>query len=87
MEIIVYFGKMALEMDKTRQSHLEYIQNKIFKNQDKHLLWKEMWINGILFLFSLNMGKLQLGAMRMVPPNDLRDEGNEGDDHWSEVTE
>lgn len=37
--------------------------------------------------FSLNMGKLQFGAMGMVPLDDLRDEGNEGDDHWSEVAE
>lgn len=43
-----------------------------------------MWVKGVLFLFLLNMDKLQFGAIRMFPIGDLRDEG---DDHWSEVTE
>ena len=44
---------------------LEYIQNKILKNQDKHLLWKEMDQRNFV-PFSLNMDKLQFGAMEMV---------------------
>lgn len=63
MEIIVYFGKMTLEI--TKQRPLEYIQNKILKNQDKHLLWKEMDQRNFV-PFSLNMDKLQFGAMEMV---------------------
>lgn len=65
MEIIVYFGKVTLEINKTKQRPLEYIQNKILKNQDKHLLWKEMDQRNFV-PFSLNMDKLQFGAMGMV---------------------
>ena len=81
MEIIVYFGKMTLEINKTKQRPQEYIQNKIFKNQDKHLLWKDQ---RNFVPFSLNMDKLQLGATGMVPLDDLKDEA---DDHWNEVAE
>ena len=41
------------------------IKLQFLKNQDKHLLWKEMDQRNFV-PFSLNMDKLQFGAMGMV---------------------
>ena len=78
---------MALEANSKKNKQKTfgvYSRQNEKKSIDKHIHWKEMWVKGVLFLFLLNMDKLQFGAIRMFPIDDLRDEG---DDHRSEVTE